>query len=198
VDVQAARVTIGFALAGGRSRRMGRDKALLPWRATTLLDHALARLREACGEARILCGPETRYEDRGAAVDVDVIQDAGALGGVVTGLTRVNARDANGSGLFLAVDLPDVPTPLLRHLISLSDTFDAVVPLSPAGPEPLCAVYSARCLQPIRERVARGEYKMTCFWPDVRVRQAGPDALRAFGDPARMFRNLNSPEDWGA
>ena len=174
---------------------MGKDKALLAWGATTLLDHTLARLRDACGETRILCGPEARYGDRGVPVDLDVIEDAGALGGVLTGLTVLAARAEPASGLFLAIDLPEVPTELLRHLVALSDAFDAVVPISPAGPEPLSAVYSARCLEPIRARVARGDYKMTCFWPDVRVREVRADELRGFGDPAALFRNLNTPED---
>ena len=61
--------TVGFAVAGGRSQRMGRDKALLPWADTDLLGHALARLGRMADEVRILPGPERRYTDRGVALD---------------------------------------------------------------------------------------------------------------------------------
>jgi molybdopterin-guanine dinucleotide biosynthesis protein A len=73
---------------------------------------------------------------------------------------------------------------------------DAVVPVSPGGPEPLCAVYAPACREPIRRRIQSGQLKMTAFWPDVRVREVGPSELRAFGDPGLMFRNLNTPEDY--
>ena len=183
--------TIGFVVAGGQSRRMGRDKALLPWGAATLLDHALDRLRACCGRVEILCGPVPRYADRGVPVVPDVDPGAGPLGGVMTGLTRAG----DGVGLFLAVDLPDVPVALLQHLIAGAAEADAVVPVTARGAEPLCAAYSAACLEPIRKRIAAGELKMTAFWPDVRLREVREGELARFGDPAAMFRNLNAPND---
>jgi molybdopterin-guanine dinucleotide biosynthesis protein A len=183
---------LGFAVAGGLSRRMRRDKALLPWGASTLLDHTLDRLRAACGRTAILCGPERRYADRGAPVLVDAVTGAGALGGVCSGLAELK----DGPGLFLAVDLPLAPVALLRQLLVLAEGWDAVVPSSPDGPEPLCAVYTSSCLEPVRHALREGRYKMTAFWPEVRVREVAPAELRAFGDPARIFRNVNSPEDY--
>jgi molybdopterin-guanine dinucleotide biosynthesis protein A len=182
----------GFVVAGGRSQRMGRDKALLPWAGGTLLDHALARLREVTDDVRILSGPEPRYADRGVPVVVDAAPESGALVGVLSGLLALERP----LGLFLAVDLPYVPATLLRHLMSLAADADVVVPVSPAGPEPLCAVYSRECLAPVRASVARGELKMTSFWSTLRVRQLDTQELRAFGDPARLFLNLNVPADY--
>jgi molybdopterin-guanine dinucleotide biosynthesis protein A len=173
---------------------MGRDKALLPWRGATLLDATLERLREVCGEVRILSGAEKRYADRGVPVDPDAAADAGPLGGVVAGLGHLGEPP----GLFLAVDVPLVPVALLRHLVACSEGFDAVVPLTADGPHPLCAVYRRACLEPIQRRLAAGERKMTCFWPDVRVREVKGPELEAFGDPAEMLRNVNTPEDYAA
>jgi len=184
---------VGFVAAGGRSLRMGRDKALLPWGEADLLAHALGRLRAVTGDVRILSGSEPRYLDRDATVVTDPVLDAGPLAGVLAGLAAVGGR----AGLFLAVDLPHVPVALLEQLVSLARGYDAVVPVSPHGPEPLCAVYGAGCLDPIRRRVERGDLKMTSFWPDVRVREMPPEELRVFGDVAELFRNLNTPEDLG-
>jgi molybdopterin-guanine dinucleotide biosynthesis protein A len=187
-------VTFGFVVAGGQSERMGRDKALLPWHGTTLLDHALRRLGDVCGETRILSGPEDRYREHGQTL-VDVVAGAGPLGGVGAALGRL---PAGGVGLFLAVDLPHVPSALLSRLVSLAPGFDAVAPMTGKGPEPLCAVYGRGCLGPILRRLDEGERKMTCFWPDVRVRLVGEAELAVFGEPARLFWNINTPEDLAA
>jgi molybdenum cofactor guanylyltransferase len=185
----------GFVLAGGKSSRMGRDKATLPWGETTLLDHALARVRAATGsEPVILSGPELRYEDRGVAVFADEVTGTGALGGVLTGLARMEAA----AGLFLAADLPLVPDALLRYLVERALGVDAVVPISPSGPEPLCAVYAKSCEPAVRQCVAQGQLEMTCFWAEVAVRALYPDALARFGDPSTIFGNLNTPGDYEA
>jgi molybdopterin-guanine dinucleotide biosynthesis protein A len=182
----------GFVVAGGRSRRMGRDKALLPWRDATLLDHALVRLRQVTDDVRILCGPKRRYEDRGIPLVSDALPGSGALIGVLSGLLALERP----LGLFLAVDLPLVPGDLLRHLTTLAADADVVVPDGVRGPEPLCAVYSRACLEPAREAVRRGDLKMTSFFPRVRVRSVGPAELREFGDADRLFLNVNARGDY--
>ncbi len=110
----------------------------------------------------------------------------------MTGLTLLE----QGPGLFLAVDLPLVPVSLLGHLLALLEGHDAVVPVSSAGPEPLCAVYSRACAKPIRARIDGGERKMTCFWPDVRVREVASAELSSFGDPETLFLNANAPDEY--
>ena len=181
---------VGFVVAGGLSTRMGRDKALLPWEGSTLLDHAIARLAAVCRDVRILCGPSPRYEDRGRPLVVDAIPDGGPLAGIAAGLE--SAGDA--AGLYLGVDLPLVTVALLAALAAMEDA-DAIVPVTPGGPEPLCARYGPGCRAAVRVRLAQGERRMTSFWPDVRVRTLEGDALAAFGDPRRIFHNVNAPED---
>jgi len=183
---------VGFVVAGGRSERMGRDKALLPWAGSTLLEHALVRLRAVCTDVRILAGPEARYTEYGAAVHTDLVRDAGPLGGVHAGLQNLGA----GFGLFLGVDTPLIPSALLGALVAGGAGFDAVVPVVGGRPEPLCAAYRASCLGPVQRRLEAGERKMTSFWPDIRVRTMGEEELAVFGDPEEMFRNLNTPEDY--
>jgi len=195
VVVQAPRLdAVGFVVAGGRSERMGQDKALLPWGPGTLLDHAAARLASLTTDVRILCGPEARYADRGLRLPVvtDVAPGHGAMSGLHAGLL------AQGSslGLYLAVDLPEVPDLLLRALLAGAPGFDAVVPVTRRGPEPLCAVYGPACGPAVARCLEDGNVKMTAFWRDVRVREVGADELSAFGDPDRLFANLNSPDEY--
>jgi molybdopterin-guanine dinucleotide biosynthesis protein A len=186
-------VNVGVAVAGGASRRMGRDKALLPWPGGDLLGHALRRLESVCDEVWISSGPDPRYVERGVRVVADAVRGAGALAGVHAGLRLL---PASACGVFLGVDLPLVPQALLRRLLELAADCDAVVPVSPAGPEPLCAAYRDTCLAAVEARLAAGDAKMTAFWPDVRVRRLGPDELAEFGDPAALFLNVNSPDDY--
>jgi molybdopterin-guanine dinucleotide biosynthesis protein A len=188
----SASVVVGFVVAGGQSQRMGRDKALLPWGGGTLLAHALERLRAITDDVRILCGPTPRYESHGVPVVPDAVTDQGPLGGVWSGLLTLDRP----LGLFLAVDLPAVPVGLLEALVAGAAGFDAVVPVGSRGPEPLCAIYSSTCLEPIRQRLAAGEAKMTSFWPAVRVRAWGPADIAPFGEPDTLFANLNDPEDY--
>lgn len=183
---------VAFAVAGGRSQRMKVDKALLPWGATDLLGHTLDRLGRVASATRILSGPESRYANRGVPVIVDPAPGLGPLGGLLAALESASSQAV----LLLGVDLPLVPPDLLAHLVGLSAHADAVVPLSPGGPEPLCAVYGPACLAPARRAVKEGRLKMTAFWPDVTVREVGPAALRAFGDPDALFLNVNEPEDY--
>jgi molybdopterin-guanine dinucleotide biosynthesis protein A len=185
---------MGFAVAGGRSERMGRDKALLPWGEATLLDHTLERLWQLCGDVRILSGSASRYLERGAPVIVDVAENCGPLGGVLAGLEALG----EGPGLFLAVDIPLAPVALLRRLLELSVDHDVVVPVTTGGTHPLCAIYRRSCVGSIRRRLAAGERKMTCFWPDVRVREVNESELARFGNPELLLRNLNTPEDYDA
>lgn len=182
---------VGFVVAGGQSLRMGRDKALLPWGETDLLGHALARLQGMTGDVRILCGPKPRYEDRGVPVVIDRLSGKGPVAGLVAALEASDGRP----GLLMAVDLPLVPVRLLERLAELGGTWDAVVPLSARGKEPLCAFYAPSCLEPIRRRVAAGDMRMTSFWPDVRVLEVGLSDLVAFGDPDALFRNVNTPAE---
>jgi len=185
---------VGFVVAGGRSRRMGRDKALLPWGTGTLLDHAVTRLRAACREVHILSGSEARYADRGLPVDVDGIADGGPLAGLATALSVAAPR----SVLLLGVDLPFVTVALLARLRDALAGVDAVVPVLTAGAEPLCATYARTCAASVQAALAAGQRKMTSFWPHLHVRALGEDDLASFGPTPQLFRNLNDPAEYEA
>ena len=139
-------------------------------------------------DARILAGAELRYSQRGVPVVTDPVTDRGPMAGLLAALEEARGRPA----LLLGVDLPLVPTELLARLLALAGHADAVVPVSRRGPEPLCAVYGAGCLDPVRRCVEREDLKMTAFWARVRVQEVGPDQLGAFGDPVAL---MAQPDD---
>jgi molybdopterin-guanine dinucleotide biosynthesis protein A len=186
-------VPVGFAVAGGHSRRMGEDKASLAWGGSTLLDHALDRLRAVCAHVRILSGPHPRYMDRGVPVLMDERQECGPLAGLETALASLGGGEI---AVLLAVDLPLVPAALLERLVALADGVDAVVPRTDRGLEPLAAVYTSGCLPALRDQLAAGERQMTSFHPCCAVRFVTADELREWGDPAETFLNVNTPRDY--
>jgi molybdenum cofactor guanylyltransferase len=184
---------VGFAVAGGRSSRMGRDKATLPWHEGDLLDHALDRLRAVTPDVRVLCGPIPAYEDRRVPVVVDTGSGIGTIAALAAALGAV---PEGGTALLLAVDLPMVTVPLLRYLAAACEGFDAAVPLSMRGAEPLCAAYASSCRTAVARAIADGNYRLTGFWSAARVREVGISELVRRGDADRLFFNVNAPGDY--
>jgi molybdopterin-guanine dinucleotide biosynthesis protein A len=173
----------GFVLAGGASSRMGRDKASLPYKGKTLVEHVAAAVAEAAGSATLVGASHP-----GLPSIPDRHPGAGPLGGIETALAASRAE----WNLILACDLPCVTAGFLESLLSRAERsgVDSLIPAGPSGrPEPLCAAYHARCLDPIREALARGVRKVTEGLAAVRV-EFWPVA------EAHWFRNVNTPEEW--
>jgi molybdopterin-guanine dinucleotide biosynthesis protein A len=183
---------VGVVLAGGRSSRMGRDKATLTVGGRTLAGRAADLLGSVCAEVLVA--------DRGRSVVPGVPSIADGPGrGPAAGLLGA-ARHAPGRPLLaLACDLPRVPAPLLAALVELArrSCADLALPRSPRGPEPLAAVYGPRALAALAERVAAGEHALMGLLDrdDLAVAVLEGDALTPFGDPAEVFRNVNTPAD---
>jgi molybdenum cofactor guanylyltransferase len=174
-------------LAGGKSSRMGRDKALLPFRGGVLAGYVAAAVAAAAGSATLI-GDPGRYGHLGYLVLPDRTPGAGPLGGVESALSYTTA-DWN---LVLACDMPGISAEFLRGLLDSAEQSgaDALVPAGPSGrPEPLSAVYHRRCAGPLRQALDEGVRKLTSALAslDVRIWTV---------DDAAWFENLNTPEEW--
>jgi molybdopterin-guanine dinucleotide biosynthesis protein A len=191
-----------LVMAGGRSRRMGRDKAWLEIDGLPLVERVVQRLAGLAGEVLFSAREPEPYAalcnrlSLPAAVALDRYPDAGPLAGLEAGL----AAAAHELVFSVATDMPFVNPSLVRHLLSLSDGYDAVVPLTPHGdtlePEPLHAVYRRTCLPDIRAQLDAGRRRVVSFLPEVRVRYVTPDEMTAFDPDLRSFANINTPEEW--
>ncbi|MFN7993041.1 MAG: molybdenum cofactor guanylyltransferase [Bryobacteraceae bacterium] len=177
----------GFVLAGGRSSRMGRDKALLPFRGGTLGGYVAAAVASAAGSAIVIGDPQ-KYAILGYPVTPDRTPGIGPLGGIETALS-CTAADWN---LILACDMPGITLPFLLELLEKAEASfaDAVIPCGPSGiMEPLCAVYHARCLTVLRNALDSGVRKVTAALESLRITTWNvPDS--------GVFENLNTPEEW--
>ena len=176
----------GFVLAGGRSSRMGRDKALLPFRNATLVEHIAAQVLAAAGNVTLI-GPPERYPSLACPVVADRVPDHGPLGGLHTALA-ITPADWN---LIVACDMPDVTADFLAALLEAAESADTdcLVPETSFGREPLCAVYHRRCLPAVERAVANKLLKMQDFVSTLRFR-SWPVS------DSSPLKNINRPEEW--
>jgi molybdopterin-guanine dinucleotide biosynthesis protein A len=182
---------VGFLLAGGRSSRMGTDKAFLQFRGTPLVENTLAVMRSACASATIV-GDPAKFGAYGAVVG-DVFAGCGPLAGIHAGL-KSSSSDLN---FFLAVDMPYVSAKLIRLLFEVAEKSDApvVVPRTTRGLQPLCAVYR-RSFAPVAEDALRaGKYKIDGAFAGLPTRIVDPAELERHGFSEQDFFNINTPED---
>jgi molybdopterin-guanine dinucleotide biosynthesis protein A len=181
----------GFVLAGGKSTRMGQDKAALNLHGRTLLEHALAALRTVCGNVAIL-GKQELYGGI-APVYEDIFPECGPLGGIHAALSSSQTK----FNLVIAVDTPFLSPEFLMYLGERAITSGAVVttPQMNGYTQPLCAVYSLEFL-PIAERALKlGNYKIVPLFPPGKTLVLQESDLKKFAFVADMFDNLNTPED---
>jgi len=176
----------GFVLAGGRSSRMGRDKALLPYGDSTLLQQVAARVQQVVGNVTVIGSP-SRYAALGLPVAADLVEGLGPMGGLYTALT-ITTLEWN---LLVACDLPGMSAQLLNALLNAAETCGrpALVPESPRGREPLCAVYHKSLVPQLVNAIDHKLLKMQDF-----VSRIGA-AWWPVSD-ASAFQNVNTPEEW--
>ena len=186
----------GVVLAGGRSSRLGQDKALLSLPdGRSLIAHVVARLAPLVAEVVVVATDGERLGPLPARIVPDLFPDGGALGGIYAGLAA--AREARS--LVVACDMPLLRPGLLRHLLALPRDFDVLLPrLADGQVEPLHAVYSKACLEPIRRQLAAGRLRIISFLGDVRVRYVEEAELRRFDPELRSLFNVNTPADLAA
>lgn len=179
--------------AGGASRRMGQDKALVPFLGRTLLEYVLDQIAGFGSETLIITNRPEAYEKFGVQLRSDVLPGLGALGGLYSAIHHAE----HDRCLVLACDMPFVNRPLLRHMVSMAADHDAVVPrLEPAEfAEPFRAVYRKTCLGPLRSALEAGERRVASALAGLDIRLLDRTEIERFDPGARSFFNINTPED---
>ena len=156
----------GVILAGGKSRRMGRDKAFLPFGQGVLIDRVIEVLRQVADDVILITNAPELYRHFDLPMFADVVPETGSLGGIYTGLVTAKTPYS----LCLACDMPFVDPAFLRFLCDTAAQADVVIPQNAEDFQPLCAVYSQACREPIRQNIEAGRLKITGFFDQVRVR----------------------------
>jgi molybdopterin-guanine dinucleotide biosynthesis protein A len=178
-------------MAGGKSRRMGSDKAFIPFRGRPLIEHVLDRVAGLANELVIITNDPDPYSHLGHPIFGDIYRDSGPLGGIHSALLHGKHEYL----LVVACDMPWLSRPLLSHMISLRDTADAIVPRWGRFPEPLHAIYSKSCLAPVENRLKAGMLKVVGFYGQADVRFIDREEIEHFDPEGRSFVNVNTPGD---
>lgn len=178
----------GFVLAGGKSSRMGRDKATLPYHGTTLVNHVARLVRDAAGKVAVL-GEPTRYGMLGYPVYPDLVPGCGPLGGIYTALS-VTSTDWN---LMVACDMPSLSLPILRDLLERAGASEGecvAASGSTGEPEPLCAVYHRKCAPALKQAIQDKRFTMRDLLKELQSETVSVAPL--------ALANVNTPADWRA
>ncbi|NOZ03168.1 MAG: molybdenum cofactor guanylyltransferase, partial [FCB group bacterium] len=146
----------GAILAGGKSKRMGENKALLRLGEQTLIEHAVKILSCRITRPLIITNTHSDYSFLKLPVHYDIIKNIGPLGGIHTALTHCNASHC----LILACDLPFISEHIINQLCTQDLDYDIIAVDIGNGAEPLCAVYGTKCLPEIKEQIEKGDYQV--------------------------------------
>lgn len=189
----------GVILAGGRSSRMGVDKASLILDGTTMLQRSVDRLRLAVDEIVLVAAPGRPLPDVVTDHSIEVVEDPvegeGPLVGIAAGL-EVCRTDA---ALVVAVDMPFVEAPLLSALLGrLESPHRWVLPLAERRPQPLCSAFAVSALTVIREHLEAGDRAPMAVAADLDAYRMQPEEWQPYDAIGRSFINVNTPEEFAA
>ena len=182
-------------LVGGRGRRLGgADKSALVVGGQSILDRQLAAARSVTPSVLAVTSTPGPAREGSVPLVVDLVPDAGALGGLLTALVA-SPTDVT---VVVAGDMPFVTGPFLRWLAERLGDADAVVPVDAGGYHPLCAAYHRRAAGPLRQAIDDGVRRVQQAVGRLRVIDAAPEDYRDFDRDNRLLLNINTPEDYHA
>jgi len=181
--------------AGGESRRMGQNKALLPFHGQPLIERVVKRLKSTADELILIANRPELYQFLGLPIFPDLIPGKGALGGLYTALGTAHFPLV----AVVACDMPFINPELLaaERAFLVQGDWDVAIPRSDEGLEPLHAVYRKDvCLPPILKALEEDRLRMTSWFSDVKVREVSLDEVALYDPEFLSFMNVNTPEEF--
>ena len=180
-------------LAGGKSSRMGTNKALVKLHGQTLIERVVEKVDYSVAKPIIITNTPEDFTSLKLPSFPDAIKNVGPLGGIYTALKYCNTTHC----LIIACDLPFLTKEIIRLLYEQGSNYDVLAFDVGHGVEPLCAVYSKNCLPNIKEQIDSGNFRVTDFFSDVNIRVISANHINQISH-SNMFFNINTPEDLNA
>jgi len=181
----------GIILAGGKSVRMGQDKAFIEVDGVPIILRIFAVFDRLFRETLIIANEKEPYAELNIPVYSDLVPGQGALGGLYTGLVYSTFPYS----FCVACDMPFLDRALIEYLLTRIEQYDALVPRTSDGLQPLHAVYSKQCLEPIRHLLNLERAKIMDFYPLIRLGIVDEKEFLPLDPEKRSFTNVNTPED---
>jgi molybdopterin-guanine dinucleotide biosynthesis protein A len=180
--------------AGGQSRRMGRDKALIPLGGVPLIERVLTLAQNLGTEVLITTNQPGPLRYLGVSLVSDRVPGQGTLPGLQTALESAH----HDRVLVLACDMPFLNRSLLSYMIDLDTDADVVMPRWKQEWEPFHAIYRpSTCLPAIEASLQAGEHRMISFLNRIRTHSIDEGLIREYDPDGLSFFNINSPADLG-
>jgi molybdenum cofactor guanylyltransferase len=183
----------GIILAGGKSSRLGRDKAFEPVGGVPIIERVIAAAGQTAVKLFIVSNDPRKfsaYSDR-AELLRDEIPSLGPLGGLYTALLATPDRH----NFLVPCDAPFIQPELLKYLLKTLPGYDAVVPRSGERAHTTLAGYSITCLPAIEKQLSLGKLRVDSFFGDIRVKYLKDDDTRAYDPEGLSFFNVNTAAD---
>jgi len=177
-------------LAGGKSSRFGTDKALFPIQGIPLIQHVISTVESITKDIIIITNTPGNFGFVEYPCYKDIFPNVGPLGGIYTGLMHTTRQ----SNLVLPCDMPFISPMCLKYLIENADGNDVTVPFLDKKLEPLCAIYSKKCLPLIEKQIHEKNYQIFQFYDKVNTKKISINAELPFYD-RRIFSNINTRHD---
>jgi molybdopterin-guanine dinucleotide biosynthesis protein A len=186
----------GIILSGGLNTRMGgKNKAFLSVGGVTILDRLYRTLAGLFDEIVVVTNEPLDYLTWDALIVADVFPIRSSLTGIHAGLLHASSPHA----FVTACDTPFLQAGLVGKLLDeLKPKLDVVIPVTDKGHQPLCSIYSKRCIKPIERQLRNEELKILEFFSQVTVKRIPDAELRAADPELISFYNINTPEDLAA
>ncbi len=177
-------------MAGGKSKRMGQDKAWIELDGEPLIRRVANVLAQVADEV-IIVANDPKYATLGLRVVPDRFPDGGALGGIATGVSAAT----HDRVLVAACDMPFLSVEVWRVLLDHRYEADVVIPKIGGEFETLHALYTKACLASMERSLAAGKLRVISFFDEVRVQAIEERELRVADPTLRSFTNVNTPEE---
>jgi molybdopterin-guanine dinucleotide biosynthesis protein A len=183
----------GVILAGGLNKRFGgKIKAFLPLRGKRLLDYIYELFTDLFDEIILVTNDPLKYLDWDVLIGTDLFSVRSSLTGIHAGIFYAS----NPYCFMCASDMPFLQKNLVEGLLrEIQEDTDVVIPETSEGLEPLCAVYSKRCLHRIEQQLNIENYKIRDFLKKIRLKKIKETTLKKWDSKLVSFLNINTPED---
>ena len=179
-------------LSGGKSSRMGEDKAFMPLSGKPIIEILIDKLSLLFKDLIIITNSPQLYKKYGLKTYADILKDRGPLGGIHAGLTY----SKNRYSFVVACDMPYVNLELVRFMSATIEGYDLVVPEENGQFEPLCAFYSKNCIKTIEDQLHKNNLKIRDFFSFLKVRTITENEIAAFDAEGKCFVNINTRKNY--
>ena len=181
----------GIILSGGKSSRMGFNKAFIDISGQSIIDRTVSLFKELFYEIILVTNDPAEYEKLGIFITIDIFKGAGSLGGIYTGLFHASSEYS----FVAACDMPFLNKEVISRMIKISDKCDAAVPFLMGKYHPLHAVYSKKCLKPMAEMIKNKDLRIANLFEKIKTNRLEEKKWLLNEQILSSLDNINTKED---